>query len=578
MFLRMKKLAYVLALGAIVWSQVGMGTTSIAAGPVRSTAQENAGRLESDDAPATVSERTKEWAAVTVYNRTIVVFRSSLYGTSPKDRASLVTARIGQQIERGVLGPVTKREDKMGALILNNGEIAFTITYDDLDLLSGQTMSQESEDAAQTLSLVLQEARESHSMPIMLKAIGHMSLATAIFAAFVWAIWRLYGWLLNRLKIVLLPRFKQFAIGGSVYLTNIVTAALRFFIKLAAWVAVLFAANLWLTYCLNLFPYTRPWGETLRGHEFTGLAAFGRNIIRTLPDLVVILFIFLITRLFSGLVKRFFAAVETGHIKVSETFIETARPTGRIIVAVLWLAALVAAYPYIPGSNTGAFKGVSLFVGLLVSLGSTSVVGQAASGLILMYSRALKPGEYVRVGDTEGTVLSLGMLATKIQTIKNEEISIPNGVMIGTTTKNYSRLARQEGVILYTSVTIGYDAPWRQVHAMLVQAAGRTEGLRKEPAPFVFQTALSDFYVEYQLNAYIKKPEDRIPVLAALHANIQDVFNESGVQIMSPHYLGDPAKSKIVPKERWYQPPAKSDEKDGPAEERRPPETSGSMG
>jgi hypothetical protein len=172
---------------------------------------------------------------------------------------------------------------------------------------------------------------------------------------------------------------------------------------------------------------------------------------------------------------------------------------------------VVAAYPYIPGSNTDAFKGVSIFVGLLVSLGSTSVVGQAASGLILMYSRALKGGDYVRVGETEGTVVSLGMLSTKIRTPKNEEISIPSGVMIGTVIKNYTRLVKEEGVIVYTSVTIGYDTPWRQVHAMLIQAADRTEGLRKDAKPFVFQTALSDFYVEYQLNAYIKKPGDRVP-------------------------------------------------------------------
>jgi small-conductance mechanosensitive channel len=298
----------------------------------------------------------------------------------------------------------------------------------------------------------------------------------------------------------------------------------------------------------------------LREQVFTGLAAFGGGLLRSVPDLLAILFIFFITRVLVRTIKRFFSAVEKGQLKMSETFVETARPTGRIIVAVLWLFAVVAAYPYIPGSGTDAFKGVSIFVGLLVSLGSTSVVGQAASGLILMYSRTLKPGEYVRVGETEGTVLSLGLLSTKIRTVKNEQVIIPSGVLVGTTTMNFSRLAREKGVILYTSVTIGYDAPWRQIHAMLMQAADRTEGLRREPAPFVLQNALSDFYVEYQLNAYIKKPEERIPVLAALHANIQDVFNEFAVQIMSPHYLGDPAKAKVVPKDQWYQPPAKPEQ------------------
>jgi len=180
------------------------------------------------------------------------------------------------------------------------------------------------------------------------------------------------------------------------------------------------------------------------------------------------------------------------------------------------------------------------------------------SGLILIYSRALKAGDYVRIGDIEGLVLSLGILSTKIKNIKREEITIPNSVILATNVKNYSRLAASEGIILYTSVTIGYSVPWRQVHALLVLAAERTPGLRKQPAPFVGQVALSDFYVEYQLNAYLDKPEERLPTLAALHANIQDTFNEYGVQIMSPHYEADPAAPVWVPKEKWYEPPAQN--------------------
>jgi small-conductance mechanosensitive channel len=191
-------------------------------------------------------------------------------------------------------------------------------------------------------------------------------------------------------------------------------------------------------------------------------------------------------------------------------------------------------------------------------------VNQAMSGLVLMYSRALKPGDYVYAGDTEGVVVDLGLLSTKIRTNKRELITIPNAVLVGTATKNYSRLAAEgTGVILYTSVTIGYDTPWRQVHALLVMAADRTPGLRREPRPFVRQTALSDFYVEYQLNAHIERPEERLNVLAALHENIQDCFNEYGVQITSPHYESDPLKPKVVARDTWAPPPA-----DGPRRER----------
>jgi small-conductance mechanosensitive channel len=503
-------------------------------------------------------------ASVTILNRTVVVFRSSLYGYTPDERAAIVNERIEQQIQKGAFGPVTTREDRVGTLILNNGQIAFTIIKGDLDPLADQTMAEAGSDAVRLLTLVLEESQELNSKPILLKALVRTVLASVLFILSCWAIRRLYRWTLGRLKMALRPRLEKLAIGGSVYLTGMVMAVLRFFLGLTAWAAVLFAANLWLTYWLHLFPYTRPWGETLREQVLIGLQKFIRAIIGSLPNLLVVLFIFIVARTITLVVRQLFAAIEKGQLKVAEPYVETAHPTSRIIVAVVWIVAVVAAYPYIPGSNTDAFKGVSLFVGLLISLGSTSVVGQAASGLLLMYSRALKPGDYVRVGETEGTVVILGMLSTKIRTPKNEEISIPNGVMIGTSIKNYTRLVKEEGVIVYTSVTIGYDTPWRQVHAMLIQAADRTEGLRKDAKPFVFQTALSDFYVEYQLNAYIKKPEGRVAVLAALHANIQDAFNEFGVQIMSPHYLGDPEKAKVVPKATWYQPPAKAPEDERP--------------
>lgn len=229
-----------------------------------------------------------------------------------------------------------------------------------------------------------------------------------------------------------------------------------------------------------------------------------------------------------------------------------------MVVFVIWLFALVLAYPYLPGSDSAAFKGLSVFVGLMLSIGSSGVVNQAMSGLILIYSRALKTGDYVRIGDVEGIVLSQGILSTKIKTIKREEITIPNSVILSTDVKNYSRLAGSEGVIVYTSVTIGYSVPWRQVHALLIMAADRTPGLRKQPPPFVGQVALSDFYVEYQINAYLEQPEKRLPTLAALHANIQDTFNEYGVQILSPHYEADPPAPVWVPKEKWYESPAQN--------------------
>jgi small-conductance mechanosensitive channel len=187
------------------------------------------------------------------------------------------------------------------------------------------------------------------------------------------------------------------------------------------------------------------------------------------------------------------------------------------------------------------------------------VVGQAASGLILTYTRTLRPGEYVRVGEHEGTVMEMGMFTTRIRTGVGEMLTIPNSMITGTVTKNYSRAVNGQGYVLDTTVTIGYDTPWRQVEAMLIEAAQRTEGIVSTPAPQVLQTALSDFYPEYRLLAQTiaRQPQPRGVLLSKLHANIQDVFNEYGVQIMSPHYIADPQRDKVVAREQWYQAPAK---------------------
>ena len=362
-----------------------------------SGAAKQASRPASDSALSASLPAAKP-ASVVVLNRTVAVFRSPLYGYSPQDRAAVASDRIEQQIQKGVFGPVTKREEPVGTLILNNGQTSFIITRGDLDPLTGQTMAEVSSDAVQLFTLVLEESQELHSTRSLLKSIGRMIMATVLFFLVGWAIRWLYRWMLSRLKMALRPRLEKLAIGGSIYLTDMVMAVLRFFLGLAAWATGLFAADLWLTYWLHLFPYTRPWGETMRDHVLTGLEKFGSNILRSLPNILIVLFIFIVIRTLTQLVRRIFYAIETRQLKVAEQYVDTAHPTSRIIVGVLWVVAVVAAYPYIPGSNTDAFKGVSIFVGLLVSLGTTSVVGQAASGLILMYSRSLKPGDCAVAG------------------------------------------------------------------------------------------------------------------------------------------------------------------------------------
>ena len=312
----------------------------------------------------------------------------------------------------------------------------------------------------------------------------------------------------------------------------------------------------WLTAVLRRFPYTRPWGESLRSALLSAFATAGRSVLDELPNLLTVLGIALFTRFMVRVVTGFFTAVERGRVTLPWVYQETAQPTRRILVAMLWLFALVVSYEYLPGAESDVFKGASVFVGLVISLGSSGIMNQVMSGLMLTYSRALRPGDFVRIAEVEGTVTHLGTLSTKVRTPRNEEVTIPNAVMVSNATTNFTRHAEQDGVFTPTSVTIGYDQPWRQVHALLLLAAERTNSVRKTPKPIVFQTALADFYVQYTLLVCLDNPAKRAPTLNELHANIQDAFNEFGVQIMSPNYEADPERQKTVPRDRWYDAPA----------------------
>ena len=315
----------------------------------------------------------------------------------------------------------------------------------------------------------------------------------------------------------------------------------------------------WVSLLLAQFPYTRVWGEQLNGFLLGVVLRLGDAILGAIPDLITAAAIFILARFADQMLKSFIERVQMGQIQLTWLDADLATPTRRLSRLMLWLFALAMAYPYLPGAQTEAFKGISVLLGLMVSLGASGLVGQAASGMILTYGRVFRRGEFVRVGEHEGTVVELGLFATRVQTGLGEELSLPNSLIMGAVTKNYSRTAKGAGFILDTTVTIGYDTPWRQVSAMLVEAASRTEGVLVDPPPRVFQTALSDYYPEYRLvcQAIPAGPRPRAEVLSALHSNIQDVFNEYGVQIMSPHYYLDPSEPKVVARENWFAPPAK---------------------
>ena len=501
------------------------------------------------------AEQLDEPALVEVFNRPVVVLRATGYGYTPAKRVKGINARIAALLDKKIYGPVASEPRADGILITIGGEPAFTIGPGDVDPVANMSLETTAQEVLPLLTAALQEAKLQRSTGYLFMAVAKAAGSTLVFVALCIVLVRGRRLLLPRLRRLEKQLAHRLSARGLMYLARLVQG-LRWMVQLVFWVLLLGFTSEWASIGLRFFPYTRPWGEGLQEHLRKALLGILHALAEALPDLLVIVVIVALARGAVGVLKGVFRGIETGEVKNDLMDVEAAKATRRILTIIVWLIAVVMIFPYIPGSGSNAFRGMSVFIGLLLSLGSSSVVGQFTSGLVLMYSRALKPGEYVLIGEHEGTVESLGFLSTKIRSPRNEEFHVPNLVILGTTVRNYSRLADRQGLLLHTTVTIGYDAPWRQVHALLIAAAKRTTGLRLEPAPFVLQTALSDFYVEYQLNACLANPPDRIFVLAALHEQIQDQFNAAGVQIMSPHYLQDKAKPVLVPKEQWYAPPA----------------------
>jgi len=497
-------------------------------------------------------------ADLEIANRRIATFRAEVYGATPAERVTAVEQRIASIVEQGGQLIVSTRAIQEGAAVLVNDHLVFRVLAGDVDPDSTDTPAEAASAAASRLDVALQEIAESRNASALLPAVGMTLLATVALVVLLWALARLRRWVIARTQQALSRATDRIAGGwaghvfGRAGLISLITVPIRVLIWAVAFLVVYTYAG----FVLARFPYTRPWGEALRGNLLSALGHFGTSLLEALPGLLFVALIFVIARIVVRAIHAFFAGVQSKRVNVGWVDETTARPTGRLATVVIWLFALVAAYPYIPGSGSEAFKGVGVFVGLMLSLGASGIVNQAVSGLMLMYTRSLKTGEFVRIGEIEGTVSSVGFLTTRLETLRHEEITIPNSVIATSVTRNFSRLAASGNLRVATQVTIGYDTPWRQVHAMLLEAAGSTSGIADSPPSRVLQTNLHDFYVEYTLLVSIEEPRFRAVILSDLHGHIQDVFNEHGVQIMSPNYEADADQVKVVRREDWYKTPA----------------------
>lgn len=480
-------------------------------------------------------------ATVTVWNRPVVEVRATVGSQTPERRARNIAGRIEALPYTELGNPVRAEPAEVGGvsglMVFVGGRWLFGVLPKDLDPLSGETMEQVGRDVETRLRAIFDARAEARELPVLLRGIGLTVAATVAFLAFVWMLTRVrHGILASVDGLAQRREVRPFGVDVRPYAFGVLEGLAR----LVTMAVGLVAAYVWLAFALEQFPFTQPWGSRLGQYLSALLGGLALGAIQAVPGLFAVLVIFFVTRLVAQAAAGFFGAVEQGRVKVHWLQPETAKATNRLAVVGIWLFGVTIAYPYIPGSDTDAFKGVSVFAGLMISLGSAGLVNQVMSGLVVVYARALKPGDFVEAGGTVGIVSEVGLLSTKVVTPRREEVTIPNAVLVGGKVTNYSKLAEPDGAVVSTTVTIGYDAPWRQVQSLLLGAAGRTPGVRAQPEPFVLQRALSDFYVEYELRFHVTRPQDRLAVLSTLHGEIQDAFNAARVQIMSPHFESQP--------------------------------------
>jgi len=315
--------------------------------------------------------------------------------------------------------------------------------------------------------------------------------------------------------------------------------AILFLLKIVKYAIILLLLYLTLPLLFLIFPPTQRLAEVLFGYILTPLKTILKSILSYIPKLISIVVIVTVTRYFLKFIKYIAGEIESEKIPIPGFYADWAKPTYNIVKVLVYAFMFIVIFPYLPGSESNVFKGVSVFIGVVFSLGSSSIIGNMVAGLVITYMRPFKIGDRIKIGDVVGNVIEKTPFVTRIRTPKKEFITIPNSNVLSSNVINYSNSKQQGGLIVHTTITIGYDVPWRKVHHLMISAAKKTNFLNHEIAPYVLQTALNDFYVSYQVNAHTNEPDKQPQIYSELHENIQDAFNEAGIEILSPHYRAD---------------------------------------
>lgn len=489
---------------------------------------------------------------VILENDTLFKIYSKLGPFSPSDRAISINRKIDNIISSGSFDPEK--------LIIFEGEESYDLIYEEQFILSiterdafwlNKSPKEIAELYRNTLAEGIQSYMIRHGLRENAKRIGLLLIVILIF--FIGIRYLNKGFtLINRFLVL---KGKQYIRGIRIKNYEVLSVekgeyVLKWLLKLVKWITIALLVYISLPIIFSIFPATKGIATTLTGYILNPIIKFAKAFLHYLPNLFAIAVIIVLARLFTRLLKYFSSEIESGKLVLNGFYPEWAKPTLNLLTIITYAFSFIIIFPYLPGSDSAIFQGVSVFLGLLISLGSSSAIGNIIAGLVITYMRPFKLGDRVKVGDITGDVMEKTMLVTRIRSIKNEDISIPNSAILNGSTINFSSSSENLGLILYSSVTIGYDVPWRDVHNLLIEAAKKTPLVMENPIPFVLQTSLDDFYVSYQINAYTANASKAARIYSDLHGNIQDAFNEASIEIMSPHYEAERDGNPLaIPKE-----------------------------
>ncbi|MBD2391827.1 mechanosensitive ion channel family protein [Aphanizomenon flos-aquae FACHB-1416] len=473
-------------------------------------------------------------------NTTLFVIQKNVGSFSHQERAQAVTNRL-EKIANDPLISMDKLrvvEDSDTTNIVIGDKTLFTITDKDAKAVN-KTRQILAEKCIEIIRNAINQYRKERSLYNILKGLFYTFISTVILFVFLKVFNQVYPRIITKLQNwrgIRIPelRIQNIELLPTARVSNIVTRL----VKIICIIIVISILYIYISLVLSFFPWTKQISSRLISYFLGAIYKSWLAFADYLPNIFALALIFFITHYSLKFIRYIFTELGNGNISISGFYNDWAEPTYKLVFLIIVALALVLAFPYLPGFGSPAFQGISVFLGVLFSLGSTAVITNVVAGTILIYTRAFQIGDRIKIGDAIGDIVEKTLLVTRIRTIKNVIITIPNGTVLTSQIINYSSLSQDPNyyLILNTTITLGYDVPWRKVHQVLIDAAIATNNILPEPVPFVFQTSLDDFYVSYELNAYTNKPILMASIYSELHQNIQDKCNEAEIEILSPHY------------------------------------------